>query len=398
MSETKKLNTWDTFNNGIDIDGDGMYRIGRQIRMNEPLHSGNVEYCSGIFSDEATANVITDVLNSMNILGLDDATQFVKNYLAKQESSEQVTEAIDDLPPLEMAEAEIMPDSYGKAVKLDKHIKAHAQLAQESLYEVCKGLKEMRDGKLYKELGYENFAEYCENEVGIKRRQAYNYISVAEKLTEDFVQSTAQIGKEKLFLLAGLDAPDREQLQQETDIESTTVKELKEKIKGMKHQHNLELDKAKEKTKSLVGHITELEKQIQELEERPVEVMQSTAELEEIERLKSELQEVKAREREAKVEAERIQNTSDEVMAESEKQIKEMQERISELENQSVPGAEPDTKELFRPYFQACTHSIGLMMDFISKQKESPDFAFLTSKASQIAELIENQLQDLKNN
>ena len=125
--------------------------------------------------------------------------------------------------------------------------------------------------------------------------------------------------------------------------------------------------------------------------------MQSTAELEEIERLKSELEETRSREQEAKAEAERIQDAESETVAESVQQIEELRAKITELESQpSVLGTEPDAKELFRPYFQACTHSIGLMMDFISKQKESPDFAFLTSKASQIAELIESQLQGIK--
>ncbi|MDE5754653.1 MAG: hypothetical protein K2H89_08955 [Oscillospiraceae bacterium] len=323
------------------------------------------------------------------------------------------------------SEVTILSDRHNMAVMLDKNIKSHALIAQQSLYEVCKGLKEMRDGKLYKELGYQNFEDYCENEVGIKRRQAYNYISVAEKLSENFVHSGAQIGIKKLALLAKLDESDREQIRQETDMESVTVKELQEKIRELKEGrkklvHSLgescrkrtELIKENELLASVVSanrhetekvkakfetHIAELEKQIQELEDRPVEVMQSTAELEEIKRLKSELQETKEREQEAKAETERMQNASAKAVAESKKQIEEMQARISEFEKQPVSGAESDAKELFRPYFQACTHSIGLMMDFISKQKESSDFAFLTSKASQIAEVIESQLQALKN-
>ncbi|MDE7122060.1 MAG: hypothetical protein K2O42_07870 [Oscillospiraceae bacterium] len=331
-------------------------------------------------------------------------------------------------------EVTILSDKHSRAVTLDRSIKVHAQIAQQSLYEVCKGLKEMRDGKLYQELGYQNFADYCENEVGIKRSQAYNYISVAEKLSENFVQSTGQIGVNKLALLVKLDEPEREQLRQEIDVESTSEKQLQKRIKELKRQHSLELDEqknqyekqlqeleqerenlsvkfhfdrqahqreqeeAKRKSESLAEHIMELENQIQELEERPIEVMQSTAELEEIERLKSELQVARSREQEAKAEVEKIQNASAETVAESEKCIEELQAKIAELESQpSTSGAEPDAKELFRPYFQACTHSIGLMMDFISKQRNSSNFVFLTSKASQIAEVIESQLQALKN-
>lgn len=42
---------------------------------------------------------------------------------------------------------------YAKAADLDRKIKVSAQLAQQSLYDMCMGLKEMRDNKLYKELG-----------------------------------------------------------------------------------------------------------------------------------------------------------------------------------------------------------------------------------------------------
>lgn len=93
------------------------------------------------------------------------------------------------------------------------------------LSEVCKGLKEMRDNKLYKELKYQNFEEYCEKEVGIKWRQAYNYISIAENFSQDSLQSIAKIGTTKLALLAKLDEPQREEIQQKVDIDSVSVTE-----------------------------------------------------------------------------------------------------------------------------------------------------------------------------
>ena len=123
---------------------------------------------------------------------------------------------------------------YAKAADLDRKIKVSAQLAQQSLYDMCMGLKEMRDNKLYKELGYQNFEEYCEKEVGFTRQSAYNYIRIAEKLPQDFVNSSLQIGTKKLTLLATLDEPQREEIQQATDLESTSVKELKARIAELK--------------------------------------------------------------------------------------------------------------------------------------------------------------------
>ncbi|MDE5884867.1 MAG: hypothetical protein K2H29_07335 [Oscillospiraceae bacterium] len=182
----------------------------------------------------------------------------------------------------------VMSPEYTRAMKLDRHIKTHAQMAQESLYEVCKGLKEMRDGKLYKELGYQNFVEYCENEVGIKKVQAYKYVSIAENLSSKFVQSTEQIGTEKLALLAKLDESNREQVMQEVDVESVTYRELQAVCDQSKAKIQELEDKQKQSESALQkkqDEIIKLESQIQELENRPVDVYHSEEDKQEIERL-----------------------------------------------------------------------------------------------------------------
>ena len=65
---------------------------------------------------------------------------------------------------------------YKTAVKLNQKIIFAAQMAQKNLYDMCVMLKEMRDNKLYKELGYQNFEEYCEQEIGFTRRQGQKCI------------------------------------------------------------------------------------------------------------------------------------------------------------------------------------------------------------------------------
>lgn len=94
------------------------------------------------------------------------------------------------LPPADAEKP--VNERYIEALNLNKKIIVSAQLAQQNLYEMCMGFKKMRDDKLYKELGYSDFGEYCENETGFKRSQVYSYIAVAEKLPTDFVQSTGQ--------------------------------------------------------------------------------------------------------------------------------------------------------------------------------------------------------------
>lgn len=202
-----------------------------------------------------------------------------------------------------VSETQVMSADYTKAVSLTRKIKANAAAAQESLWEVCKGLKEMHDGKLYKELGYQNFEEYSENEVGIKRKQAHKYISIAGV---ENVQSTThfeQLGTEKLYLLSRLDEPKREEIQQNVNVESVTVKELKEKISALTTANDTlreeaqgykneaaEQRKLREELVDENGQMSDriselladndeakdtiksLEQQIEELEDRPVEV------------------------------------------------------------------------------------------------------------------------------
>ena len=81
----------------------------------------------------------------------------------------------------------IVSEDYTRAVTLDKRIKANSHAMEDCFWEVCKGLKEMRDGKLYKELGYDNFDDYSQTEIGIKRNQAYKYAKIADTYTDENV-------------------------------------------------------------------------------------------------------------------------------------------------------------------------------------------------------------------
>ena len=128
-------------------------------------------------------------------------------------------------------------DKYIEAVNLNRKILTNAQMVQQDLYEMCTGLKQMRDGKLYKELGYKNFEDYCGAEVGLKHSQVYKYMGIVEKLPGDFFQSAGRIGTEKLSLLATLDESERTELTEKTDIESASVRELKSEIEKLKKEN-----------------------------------------------------------------------------------------------------------------------------------------------------------------
>lgn len=69
--------------------------------------------------------------------------------------------------------------------ELHLDIRKNGELAASALVEFSKGLKQMRDKKLYTELNFETFEDYVENAVGIRQRQAYNYIQALENLGEN---------------------------------------------------------------------------------------------------------------------------------------------------------------------------------------------------------------------
>jgi chromosome segregation ATPase len=125
--------------------------------------------------------------------------------------------------------------------------------------------------------------------LGMTARQAYTYISIADKLSEDFAKSTSQIGIQKLYLLAMASEETRTEIAAHTDLENTTVRELKAQIAALKMQSE-QAEKSRtdaekraqgwydkyseqgEQIASLNAQIAEQSERIDELESRPVEV------------------------------------------------------------------------------------------------------------------------------
>lgn len=260
------------------------------------------------------------------------------------------------------------PDAHARAYYLLNDTKSRISVIEENYYAVCKNIKEMRDGKLYKELGYQNFEDCCKTEFGLAKRQCYKYIGIVENLPEDFVQSTAQIGTEKLSLLAMLDEPTREAVTESVDVESATVKELKAHIAELTNDKNKlesetadigqKLDAAQEtinaKSKQfkeameskdrqfqnihkqwvdsqnevakLTSKNVELEEQLKAMENRPVEVAVSEDEAKEIERLKEELENTKLR----------LVQAQKSVDAKAQKMVDEMRHQMTQVHEEEL--------------------------------------------------------------
>ncbi len=290
-------------------------------------------------------------------------------------------------------------DQYIAAVNLNRRIITAAQLAQQSLYEMCMGFKEMRDSKLYKELGYSDFGEYCEQETGFKRSQAYNYIAIAEKLPADFVQSTGQIGVQKMYLLSRISEEERSEITNNTDLENTTVKALEQQIKELRAekdkavadksaaeaQTSVQADRAAalEKTRAALSEqIADLRTQIRELENRPIEAAveyrmpEDAVSLDAYQKLAEEF-DTERQQLEGDLITEKRRAHSEK--AELESKLFELQKQYDALKAEPQQTAAPDTAEVFKAYFKTAYDALNRLVEY-TKSQNNADYRARTEK------------------
>lgn len=307
---------------------------------------------------------------------------------------------------------------YIKAAELDRRIKTSAQLAQQSLYDMCMGFKEMRDSRLYKELGYSDFGDYCEKETGFSRMNVYNYIRVAEKLPQDFVNSSLQIGVKKLTLLAKLSDEERTELAENIDLESTTVKELKAKIDILQNERDRAMESnaeashqvfmADKKVLEMKNKVTQLEAEIKDLESRPIEVAVET-DSKEVANLKDAMRRVDLdwSEKYSKLEEDSLKDRR-ELLQKAEQAEKDKQDKLSQLREEldrtkaeyekKLSGkteitSTQDDKAIFKAYLSNAVDSVTRLVGFVNEHNDSDNYGLFTQKARQLADIINSKLE-----
>ena len=296
-------------------------------------------------------------------------------------------EPANRIPP---ANAELAVTSeYIRALNLNRKIISSAQMAQQSLYEMCSGFKEMRDSELYKGLGYSNFVEYCENEVGVTRQQVYRYIAIVEKLPDEFVTSGLQIGAKKLYLLTTLSEEERAEITQNTDLESSTVRELEQQIKQLRAERDKataeksaaeaenaargDAVSALEKTKrELENRITALEKDIKELENRPIETAVQYVEKVPEDYIAKEAYERTVRDYTAQLEQADNDFLEEKRRAHAEKT--ELEKQLEDVKQQlkaarSAPAA-IDTEGVFKVHFANAYNALNALAEYVQEHSE----------------------------
>ncbi len=293
-----------------------------------------------------------------------------------------------------------------KAAELHRQIVMAAQNVQQSLYEMCTGFKEMRDSKLYKELGYSEFDNYCKKEFSISDRQVYRYISLVEKLPDDLVTSGSLIGYKKLYLLTTISEKERAEIVDNNDLENTSVRELERQIKQLRAERDKasaeksaaeaesaareDAVKALEKAKrELENRITELQSDIKELEKRPVETA-----VEYVEKIPDDYIAVSVMDKAVKEYNEQIEQLENENIeqlraAQTEKtalenRLAEVQKQLDEAKN--VPQA-IDTEGVFIAYFKNAYNSLNTLVEYVQQHTE------YSSKVNALVDNIKKSLE-----
>ena len=187
--------------------------------------------------------------------------------------------------------------AYEQAAELHRHILADAEIAASALISLAQNLKTMRDEKHYLALGHDTFEDYTEKAVGLKRRQAYTYISALEKLPKAMLEQNAHLGITKLELLAQVPALNREDFTAEHDLGEISVAQMEELVRQIKDQGEqlsilgAEKEEAVQQSDEYSGELAAARKRIAELEARPVEVAVQEPDKKMIDKIKKEARE-----------------------------------------------------------------------------------------------------------
>ena len=271
----------------------------------------------------------------------------------------------------------VLTKQHKTAIELNQKIIITAQAAQQNLYDMCVMLKQMKDDKLYKELGYQNFEDYCENEVGFSYRHSHRLITIIENVKN--LTTLSGLGSSKLSLLATLSEPEQEQIQQNVNIEDVSYRELKAEIAKLKDAHKKELKELSDENTELQGKMKELvsdadtvrtelaeaNEKITELESRPVEVA--------------------------------VQENP-----EAEKTIQKLENQITELEEQlDKANSKPaeivnisNDKESFKAYYLSAVNAFENMLKFVSGCKEKD---FCIEKISRLLYKCKSMTEGIRN-
>ena len=112
-------------------------------------------------------------------------------------------------------------------------------------------------------IGHGNFGNYLKDKVEFSRQTANRFMNIATEFSN--CSAMSNLGSTKLFLLAGLDEEDRQEVIEENKVEDMTTRELEQVVKEKK-EIKKQLEEEQELSNELQEAIKEKEKQIKTLQ------------------------------------------------------------------------------------------------------------------------------------
>lgn len=298
-------------------------------------------------------------------------------------------------------------EKYQRAVTLHRRITANVRAAQDSLFEVCRDLKEIRDGRLFEELGYTVFEDYCTKEFELSYKQACKYIAVAERYPDGI--SPGRLGISKLYLISTLSDEERSEIEEKIDIEQVSkselekeIKELKERNKALEEEKQVTFDKlaklqkeqdnepAKKRIEYLEGKLDE-QKKLTETESKQRDDAARRASVAEtdlrekkakIDQLEKKIKDLEAKKQETVA----IEDTTE--IERLKKELAEAEKKLSEAETVTQAVEVHDDIDEFRAHFTTVVDSISRLLAFVAAHKDSKNAAFFKGKLVILADKI----------
>lgn len=126
-------------------------------------------------------------------------------------------------------------ERYQEAMELHAQIMASGSTAARALVEFARLLKRMKDERLY-EVFNQSFDDYVENQVGIRKRQAYTYIAAYERLGEQVMMENAKLGITKLELLSQVSPIERDDVAEKYDLENMSAADMKRLVDDLNNK------------------------------------------------------------------------------------------------------------------------------------------------------------------
>lgn len=296
-----------------------------------------------------------------------------------------------------------------RAIQITERIRANGRTAVNAVCAIGEDLRTMKIDGLYTELGYEDFESYAEKEFDLKRRQAYQYISVYEKLGKEFVQSNAQLGITKLALLATANPEDRTEVMESGDVGGMTTRELEELLEKYKQQG--------EQLSLLQEENTKLEAKVEEFENAPKDVQIATKEIpvpdkETEEKLKKKTQELisanadkesaekKLKDTEKKLKEKEkdlddFQKVADKRIRKAEKEKEALEAKVAELQKAVEKPPENADKSNFKVLLSTVYRDMLGLVEFIKDTEDIEERKKYFQKALEILHICEDSIKKI---